>query len=241
MSQVQTIVAAYTPLDIIFLVYFAVVTPILSLRAGRLLARTPRSHRNLVLRYWQIVARSVVTALIVLFGWRMAGRSFSALGLDIPIGFRGQLGFALDAALVCYYASAIFLQPLSAERLEIVRERLGRYRILPETRGEFLVYPLVAIVGSSAEELLYRGYLFWLLMPFGGMVSAIAFSSLIFGLGHAYQGLSGIVRTAIIGLAFAAGYALTGSLWWLMAAHIIVNLFGGAFAWKIQRHSPAAA
>jgi uncharacterized protein len=241
MSHAQALLSSYTAADFIFLGYFVIITPIFSLRAGRILARTPRNHRNLVPRYWQIVARGLLSALVVLLIWRSAGRPFSVLGLDIPIGFRGQIGFIIVAVLACYYANGIFLRNLSTDRLETVRERLERYRILPETRGEFLVYPLVALVGSTSEELLYRGYLIWLLTPFAGIWGAAALSSFLFGLGHAYQGASGVLRTTLIGFMFALGFVLTHSLWWLMAAHIIVNLFGGAFAWKIQRQSPAAA
>jgi len=64
-------------------------------------------------------------------------------------------------------------------------------------------------------------------------------SSVLFGFGHAYQCWIGMLRTAFIGLAFAIAYALTHSLWWLMLAHIAVNLFGGLFAWKLMRQSPA--
>lgn len=68
-----------------------------------------------------------------------------------------------------------------------------------------------------------------------GPLAAVLLSSVLFGLGHAYQGIVGILRTAIIGLAFGAGCALTKSLWWLVVAHVIVSLCAVAFARRLSQ------
>lgn len=227
-----------TPFDFALIAIVFLVVPLLSFRTGRALARDRRA--SLVPRYWQTIVKALAVAALVLVAWRYAGRPFSALGLDWPIGFRGRIGFAVDALIAAYYTYAMFVRPIPGDRVALVRERLEKLRIVPETHEEFLVYPLMALVGSTMEELLYRGYLIWLFTPWVSVWGAAILSSLLFGLGHVYQGAPGIVRTGLIGLGFAVGYVVTGSLWWLIVAHILVNLFGGALAWRMQRLAPTA-
>jgi membrane protease YdiL (CAAX protease family) len=79
------------------------------------------------------------------------------------------------------------------------------------------------------------GFAIWLLAPFVGLWAAVIVSSALFGLNHLYQGRFGVVRSGLVGLAFATGYALSHSLWWLMLAHIILNVYGGLLARKLRR------
>jgi len=229
----HTIQSIYTPLDLLLLAFVVVAMPILSARAGRALAKARPA--SLVPRYWGIIARGLLVSVLVLGDWIWAGRPFPALGLDWPIGFRGRIGFALAALLACYYGYALLLGKLTPERREAARKQLDRLRIVPATRAEFLLFPLVAFNGGIMEELVFRGFLIWMFAPFAGLWGAAAVSSLLFGLGHIYQGLFGVARTAVIGLAFAAAYVLTGSLWWLMLAHMMINVFGGLFALRLER------
>jgi membrane protease YdiL (CAAX protease family) len=230
-----------TPLDLVIVVYALVVLPVLSLLTGRALSRERPGERRLLGRYGIIIARGVVISLLILMDWHWTGRPWIALGLDVPIGFRGLAGFGLGALLVTGYASALLLPKLSEARAVASQRRLDSLLIIPHTRGQFALWPFMAVVGSSAEELLYRGFLIGTFAPFAGLWGAVLLSSAMFGLGHAYQGWFGILRTSVIGVAFGTAYALTHSLWWLIAVHIALNLLGGLFAWRVQRLSPAPA
>jgi CAAX amino terminal protease family. len=224
--------------DLLLVVIAVAAIPGLSILAGRTYARKERSELNLVGRYWFIIIRGFLLSLLIIFVWSWAGRPFATLGLDIPVGYRGRIGFILDGALACYYVYALLVRRLSPERIAATRGRLKSYRILPETRDEFVLFPFVGIVGSIFEELLYRGFLLWMFTPLAGVWGAALLSSLTFGVGHAYQGWIGIVRTTIIGFAFATGYVLTHSLWWLIVAHIMISIFGDLFARRLMRLAP---
>jgi membrane protease YdiL (CAAX protease family) len=39
---------------------------------------------------------------------------------------------------------------------------------------------------------------------------------------------------------FAIGFVATGSLWWLIAAHALIDLYGGLVAWSVMRVPPPA-
>lgn len=76
---------------------------------------------------------------------------------------------------------------------------------LPSTLVFLLIMWVVAAVG---EEFLFRGYFMsFVARRFGNtrkvwIISAL-FSSLLFGLAHQYQGVSGVIQTAMVGLVMA--------------------------------------
>src|ERR1700720_2130991 len=164
---------SYSDIDLLLLIIAFVALPAMSAISGRTLDRIPRSELNLVPRYWLIFIRGLFVSLLILFQSRWTGRPFFTLGLDVPIGYWGRWGFVFDVAIGCYYAAALLIRKISPERLVSVRGRLERYRILPRTHGEFVLYWPMAVAGSIMEELLYRGFLFWILTPFAGLWGAV--------------------------------------------------------------------
>jgi membrane protease YdiL (CAAX protease family) len=53
---------------------------------------------------------------------------------------------------------------------------------------------------------------------------ALVVSAVIFGLGHAYQGPAGVIKTGAIGLAFGLAYLAVGrNLWPLIIAHGLID------------------
>lgn len=188
------------------------------------------------LRYWIIAVRGVALSALVLYDWRSAGRPLATLGLDAPLGTGGRVGLAIAAAFVTYvFASAHFGNRAPAQRAATRSrlERLGTYRLLPQTPREFVLFPVAAISGSICEELLYRGFWIGALSPLMGAPAAVLSSSAAFGLGHAYQGRIGVLRTSVIGLAFGTAFALTHSLWWLLVVHVAANLSGALVARRL--------
>jgi membrane protease YdiL (CAAX protease family) len=61
-------------------------------------------------------------------------------------------------------------------------------------------------------------------MPLWG---AVIVSSLIFGLGHEYQGVAGIMRTGLVGLLFAVLYVSSGSIWIPIIGHVLFDILQG--------------
>jgi membrane protease YdiL (CAAX protease family) len=73
------------------------------------------------------------------------------------------------------------------------------------------------------------------------VLGAVVLSTIVFAIGHLYQGWRGMLRAGGIGLAFAIWYVESGSLWWLMALHTLIDLFGGMLAWRLLRPEAARA
>jgi membrane protease YdiL (CAAX protease family) len=225
--------------DVVLLVLTIAVLPAVSAFMGVRLARRPGS---LVSRYWQTMARGWLMVALLAIDWRWNGRAFAALGLDIPIGTYGLYGLIAIAAAALFLAVMLFNLKvfIKPARYPQLREQMREMKILPRTTRELLVFLPVAVTAGIWEELLFRGFLIWFLVPYAGVVGAALISTLAFGLGHAYQGWRGIPRTAVIGLILAVAYIASGSLWWVMAAHALLDLYGGLLAFRMSQMPEAA-
>jgi membrane protease YdiL (CAAX protease family) len=79
------------------------------------------------------------------------------------------------------------------------------------------------LVGAY-EELSARGFLLARCRAaLGGVWPPVLLSSLVFGLGHLYQGVLGVLQTAVIGVILALYTVHWGTLWPAIIAHALLN------------------
>jgi hypothetical protein len=100
-------------------------------------------------------------------------------------------------------------------------------------RGNLLAFLFsLAIVWTTAafgEEMIFRGFFFNRLAQLGpgqafSWIMALLLSSVFFGLGHAYQGMAGVVLTTIAGIFFGLIYLVCGkNLWVPILVHGLYN------------------
>ena len=107
-------------------------------------------------------------------------------------------------------------KPVDAGQFDILRGNVSAL-----ITGLVIVWTLA----SFGEEMVFRGYIMHTLArPFrnrrlGWMVAA-AVSSILFGFGHAYQGITGMVLTGFVGMAYAlAFFAAKRNLWLPIMIH----------------------
>ena len=183
-----------------------------------------RRYRHAVLRQWTLTA---VAVLVTLVG---VGAPPEALGL-VPRWEREL--YYLPSVLQGVALGALTVFALRWDR----RRRPGRSLLdallrpvallLPRTRRERWAYAGVAVTAGVTEELLYRGWLVWFLAlaaPVGGYAGAIVVSSVAFGLGHAYQGVRGVLLAGAAGFGLALLAFSTGSLLLPVLLHALVDL-----------------
>lgn len=100
--------------------------------------------------------------------------------------------------------------------------------MMPRGRRERLAFTAISATAGLGEEITYRGFLIPVL---GGALgepwTAALLTSMSFGVLHAYQGARGMIRAGILGMAFAAVFLVTGSLWPAILAHAIINVVSG--------------
>ncbi|HXC56924.1 MAG TPA: CPBP family intramembrane glutamic endopeptidase [Rhizomicrobium sp.] len=230
----------HSAFDLVLVVLALLVLPAISAVTGRRIAKAPEG--SLLPRYFQTMTRGWFVVALIAVDWWWSSRPAVWLGLDYPVGENGIFGLVAAAAVAV--AVAIQLSRghrlVKPERLPQLRRQIRDIKILPHSSAEFAVFLAVAVTAGIWEELLYRGFLVWFLSPCAGVVAAVVLSTVVFGIGHVYQGWRGMLRSGALGLVFAVGYVGTGSLWWLIAIHGLIDIMGGIFAWRVASY-PAAS
>jgi membrane protease YdiL (CAAX protease family) len=98
---------------------------------------------------------------------------------------------------------------------------------LPNTAIERTAWIVVSLTAGICEETLFRGFLLHFLHA-GGLglpiAAALVASSLVFGLGHFYQGAKGVLATSVTGFVFGLLFLLSGSLIACIVLHVLVDL-----------------
>jgi membrane protease YdiL (CAAX protease family) len=142
------------------------------------------------------------------------------------LGFVGT--YTVNIALTIAYVSVRGnLEAVAAHRLSW----LGVLAGLPSG----LILPLAAFVGLW-EETVFRGFLLGRLraaMPVPDTPAArlrrdmvaVAVSAVLFGAGHGYQGLLGLLQTTVAGLVLGTLVIWRGSLWPAIGAHLTIDAF----------------
>lgn len=229
--------------DLLFVLLLAVVMPVhgaLSfrryVRLARLGSRVPRTRLYL---QTQAMEWSLFAALAAM--WLLQDRPVSALGFVAPggTGFWISLGIAV---LACGYMIYTWQEArrMNGEERATQYEQLGDLQLfLPHTRRDYRHFVALSLTAGWVEEIVYRGFLFWLfaqVMPMWGVVLA---SSVVFGLGHSYQGAGGMLRVFAIGIVFGVLYAASGSIWVPIALHMLVDIIQGAMLLEFAKRPPA--
>jgi len=221
-------------LDHMLVVLLAVVFPIRASTFGfRRLVMAPEVlvptvrlslYRQAIALQW-----SLALATVVLWAWR--GRTWHDLGLAL----RPSVGFWISllpiAALVAVIAARRRGALNDHEAVASVRRRLRHVeRMLPHDRRELWWFLRLSVTAGVCEELLYRGYLIWYLAHWLGVAGGAALATVVFGVGHLYQGPRGVVTTALAGGLMAVLYLASGSLYLGMVAHALADMHSGSLA-----------
>ncbi len=225
----------------------AVVLAVLSAPAGaRSAARLARRIRGGDARarlrfYYRGIAQLWGLALVIWLLWRWTDRPFDALGIVAPTGVAAWISAGLCAATLGFYAMQVKATLASEAARASVRAQLkgspGVAVVLPTTPAEMRGFVGVGITAGLCEELLYRGYILWYfsaLLPRGW---AIAATVAVFGIGHAYQGVRGVLLTGVVGGIALGVYLGTGSLLAPIVMHAAVDVANGFIAYRAKESS----
>ena len=205
---------------------------------ARIAARLSNARRN---AYAYVVAGEWGITAIALPLWARAHRPWTTLGLVPPRDWHlvpGVLITALIIALTVRQSRKV--QRLSVERRAALRGRLGEAEFfLPHTPAEHRWFLLLSLTAGFCEELLYRGFLTWLVAWYAGLPVAIGVVAAAFGLAHASQGRKGVIRTGLVGLVMSLIVVLTGCLLPAMIVHALLDVGAGELAFAIYCDRPA--
>jgi membrane protease YdiL (CAAX protease family) len=225
--------------------------PFVGLREIRRLQRFTSSarrlsvYRSVVLSSW--AAGAVAVALTLPGNVLLLERSVA----DIPwlLGSDAAMVGAdilLSSILVLYLAQMVYFGSTPARRVKYAK--LAQYLrfILPVTQEERRWWLFVSLTAGICEEVLCRGFLLQFLsgkieggVPLG-LTAAWLVSSVAFGLGHFYQGVKGIIGTAIVGAILGLLAILTGNLILPILVHALADAHA-LWTYRPQRDNPLEA
>jgi len=176
------------------------------------------------LRFELLFRTLLAGLLLVLFSWLLTvgnhveSHRLAAQGLPLISGSLKQAatGCMLGAFLVITAVVPIAISGSLALRFTFNRHVLPRIGLVL----------FVLLVGSLAEELMFRGYPFQRLVEAIGPVRAIAVFSVLFALLHWWNpGASvwGLINTVLIGIVLAIAYLGSRALWMPWGLHFAWN------------------
>jgi membrane protease YdiL (CAAX protease family) len=173
--------------------------------------------------------RTIVTQHVIitasLLGLFWLGRAPPAdVGLGEPRSWMG-IGIAAAAIVVICVLSGLQMRAKADVVLPKLREKMGA--VIPGSPTEARWFAWLASGGAIQEELLYRAFLFYYLgthFPDLSVWMIILISSAVFGLGHLYQGVKGILLTGLAGVLVAGLYVASGNLILPILLHALLNL-----------------
>jgi membrane protease YdiL (CAAX protease family) len=178
---------------------------------------------------WFPGAQYLLLVAAIFLWWR--GPGWRAIGLRRPESWPRALTIALALSLY-QFVSLYVVEPLLA-RLSGELPDVSMFRTLVGNEAELLFWLVISwTLAAFAEEMVFRGWLTARVAEMLGMtrnawVIAIIITSVIFGLAHLYQGLSGIFATGITGLLFGIAYLASGrNLWCAILAHGLTDTIG---------------
>lgn len=184
-----------------------------------------------------LTSGAIIAALLALLGycWLHAVRSPALLGLDIPVSDRGMIGFAIAGVVFAVLAVVEFVMKHRGDSAseDKARQKLAGNDLLPRNRNELVLFLGFAVLAGCGWELLYRGFLIWLLTPHIGTVGAVCIAALAYGAAHGFKSRAQFLGSLVSAFAFTIAFVLTASLWWLMLIHSVAGIAGGYGSYKL--------
>jgi membrane protease YdiL (CAAX protease family) len=172
---------------------------------------------------------AVVGWLLSSFFLKKQGESWREFGFKRPRSWPQTVMISLAGGVLLHLLISQVLKPMitqwTLQPLDISSFEVLRGNVSALLGGLVVVWTVAAF----GEELIFRGYFlnrFAEIVPNHrmGWVIAALLSSLLFGLGHIYQGLSGMILSAIVGLLYIGAYFITGrNLWAPILIHGIYD------------------
>ena len=171
---------------------------------------------------------------------------FSPLSFDLNIAVTiTVLVAALIFILYCLYRIIAFLVSANHRRhrniileqkasgkdyYDLVDSRL----MTPKTKNEKRWWLGVSLTTGICEEIIFRGFFIFLIsqiFPNMSIYFVLVIAVVLFGLGHFYQGIKGLILTTLMGAFLASVYIVSGSLIIVIAMHFLTN-FANAFEYS---------
>ena len=185
--------------------------------------------------YLSSIISSWIPAIVIAIVLLLNGHTPKDVGFTFAFPEKPKAIFfivlSISAIYLIYNIYSIFLLRFNKKfREQSSREIPAQYRfILPITKREKSIWRMLAVTAGITEEFIYRGYIFFalfLIFPTIHPAIVITLSSILFSIGHLYQG-SEVWKPTLAGFFLSIIYYFTGSIYIVILLHITQDLVAG--------------
>ncbi|MFH2051590.1 MAG: CPBP family intramembrane glutamic endopeptidase [bacterium] len=215
---------------IVVIILLVVAIPLEGMATFRRLLRWTAAGRPdaRVRTYLMILALEWILAGTLLGWWLGLGRAIDPLRLyGAPSGWQW---LAVAGGLGLMGLQVAQWRRIREDRVKL-RELAGEFDQLmglaPRNPMEARLFDALGVTAGICEEVLYRGILLAITQPIMGTSFAVVVTSVVFGLGHLYQGSRGVLKTGAVGLVLALMTLWTGSILTAVVVHAVTDLVAG--------------
>jgi membrane protease YdiL (CAAX protease family) len=185
-------------------------------------------------RYYKILSFLWGGALLVFIMSFIRDISLEEIGFT-PVRFNQNTWFTvitlvLSGLLLAFslwrFVSSLASVEYREKQREIFADGTSGGNIFPRSNKEKKLWFALSFTAGTCEELIFRGFAAFLLQvifPCIPIFLIVLIPSVIFGIAHLYQGLSGVISTGIAGAIFMCLFLVTGSLIPVMILHFLID------------------
>jgi uncharacterized protein len=221
----------------IVLVLFVFVTAFVQTRSSANLENVHVTNRA-GLYLFMICFELILLSYVWFLGLRRSGIRFADVvggkwtraadvGRDIRVAFL----FWLVVLAFLVTAGHLMGQNLQAKKVFVM--------LMPRGPLEMILWVVLSITAGFCEEFVFRGYLQKQFFAFtGSNVVSVAAQALVFGVGHGYQGVKGIVTITLYGALFGILAVMRRSLRPGMIQHAMQDASAGVILSLLAKYRP---
>jgi membrane protease YdiL (CAAX protease family) len=175
------------------------------------------------------------TLPVFLLGWLslwLRGTGWRGIGLQRPAHVARTVALGAAVGVLLQVLSEFVTEPAIRSLTHEVADLSEFAPLVGNLKLALLYFAVVWTWAAFGEELTYRGYVLNRAADLGGRTSAawvvgLLLVTALFGFGHSYQGLAGVLDTGIHGLLLGVLYLAAGrNLWPCIIAHGVADTVG---------------
>ncbi len=173
----------------------------------------------------------VISLVFLWIASSQRGAGWTTYGVKRPKNWFIVVLKSLGVALVIFGAVIFVINPILNSIPNLAPRDMMHFDVLTGNLPSLLInIVLMWITAGFLEEFIWRGYLMERLSDLFGSqtkltwVIVLVVSAIIFGAGHGYQGMMGMLKTGAVGFVFGLAYLAVGrNLWPLVFAHALID------------------
>ncbi len=193
----------------------------LSALSSYLKVGSPACRLNHFELYTIVIAFDWIIFVVVLWGSNTTFVGYVARAAREPRALLWDVPVAVLIAVILVYVGPLLVRLLGDSGW------VSLEGMIPSTRGEIVLWVVMAISAGVSEETVFRGYLQQQFSGWTGhVISGLLGQSLVFGLAHGYQGWKNMTALVAWGCILGISAVLRKGLRSNMMAHAMVDILG---------------